>query len=124
MEANHPQGACAYHVEAGKIRVLYAPDREHGDDRLDRVLLEAARGATALVVDSQYTTEEYDSHRGWGHSTWAESVRLAREAQVETLVLFHHDPSHTDDVLRRIEEHARRQFPETIAAKEGFGLEL
>lgn len=124
VEVNHPQGACAYRVQRGDVRFLYAPDREHGDARLDGVMLDAARGATALVVDSQYTPEEYGKHQGWGHSTWAESVRLAREAQANTLVLFHHDPSHTDDVVHRIEEHARREFADTFAAKEGWALEL
>lgn len=124
VEVHHPQGACAYRVERGDLRFLYVPDREHGDARLDAVLLEAARGATALVIDSQYTPEEYGRHRGWGHSTWAESVKLAREARVKTLVLFHHDPSHSDDIVRRIEEHARREFADTFAAKEGWAFEL
>jgi phosphoribosyl 1,2-cyclic phosphodiesterase len=124
VEVHHPQGACAYRVERGHLRVVYVPDREHGDARLDGVLLDAARGATALVIDSQYMPEEYGAHRGWGHSTWTESVRLAREAQVNTLVLFHHDPSHSDDVVRRIEDHARREHPDTFAAREGWALEL
>jgi phosphoribosyl 1,2-cyclic phosphodiesterase len=124
IEVHHPQGACAYQVDRGDLRFLYAPDREHGDPRLDAVLLDAARGATALIVDSQYTPEEYGAHRGWGHSTWAESVKLAQEAQATTLVLFHHDSTHTDDVVHRIEEHARREFPDTFAAKEGWAFEL
>ena len=94
IEVNHPQGACAYRVQAGATRFVYAPDREHGDARLDQVFLDEVRGTTALVVDSQYTPEEYESHRGWGHSTWAESARIAREAGVQSLVLFHHDPTH------------------------------
>jgi len=124
LEVHHPQGACAYRVNRGDLSFLYVPDREHGDARLDAVLLDASRGATALVIDSQYTPEEYGRHRGWGHSTWAESVKLAREAQVKTLVLFHHDPSHPDDVVHRIEAHARREFPDTFAAKEGWAFEL
>jgi ribonuclease BN (tRNA processing enzyme) len=90
-------------VEGGGVRFLYAPDREHGDGRLDALFLEAARGATALITDAQYTPEEYPSHSGWGHTTWAEAARVAREAQVRSLVLFSHDPSHNDDQMRRIE---------------------
>jgi phosphoribosyl 1,2-cyclic phosphodiesterase len=124
VEVRHPQGACAYSVECGGPRFLFAPDREHGDPRLDAVFMNAARGATVLVVSAQYTPEEYEAHRGWGHSTWLESTRVAREAEVESLVLFHHDPSHSDDVLRRIEAEARREFADTFLAKEGWAFEL
>lgn len=124
FEVNHPQGACGYRVGYGGERFLYAPDREHGDARLDALFQEEARGATALVISAQYTPEEYESHRGWGHSTWLESTRVAREVGAKSLVLFHHDPSHSDDVLRRIESDARREFPDTFMAKEGWSFEL
>lgn len=77
-----------------------------------------------MVISAQYTPEEYESHRGWGHSTWLESTRVAREVGAKSLVLFHHDPSHSDDVLRRIESDARREFPDTFMAKEGWSFEL
>ena len=123
IEVNHPQGACAYRVD-GSASFVYAPDREHGDARLDPLFLDEVRGTTALVVDSQYTPEEYETHRGWGHSTWLEAARVAREAGVQSLVLFHHDTAHSDDVLRRIEANARREFADTIMAKEGWVFEL
>ena len=124
FEANHPQGACGYRIDGANATAVYSPDREHGHERLDRVLIDAARGAGVLVIDSQYTPEEYPSHKGWGHSTWMESARVAREAGVKRLVLFHHDPSHDDGALRTIEEQARREFPETYVAREGWSLEV
>jgi phosphoribosyl 1,2-cyclic phosphodiesterase len=124
FEVSHPQGACGYRVDCGGTSFIYAPDREPGDARLDQLLLQEARGSTALVISAQYTPEEYESHRGWGHSTWLESARVAREAGVKTLVLFHHDPSHSDEALHRIEADARREFPNTFMAKEGWVLEL
>jgi phosphoribosyl 1,2-cyclic phosphodiesterase len=124
FEVHHPQGACAYNVTCGGARFVYAPDREHGDARLDAVFQQEAKGATALVISSQYTPEEYEEHRGWGHSTWLESARVARHAGAQSLVLFHHDPSHSDAVLRRIEAEARREFADTFMAKEGWTFEL
>jgi phosphoribosyl 1,2-cyclic phosphodiesterase len=124
FEANHPQGACGYRMAAGSSSAVYSPDREHGDARLDRLMVEECRGAGTLVIDSQYTPEEYDSHRGWGHSTWAESARVAREAGVKRLVLFHHDPSHEDAMLEKIQEDARRVFPETWVAREGWSVQI
>ena len=124
FEANHPQGACGYRIDSGGSSAVYSPDREHGHPHLDQVLVEAARGASVLVVDSQYTPEEYPSHQGWGHSTWPESIRVAREAGVKRLVLFHHDPAHNDETLRAIETQARCEFSETYVAKEGWTVEI
>lgn len=124
VEVSHPQGACAYSVEVGGTRFLYAPDREHGDARLDAILREAARGVPMLVADAQYTPEEYGSHLGWGHTTWAECARVAVEADVGTLVLFSHDPSHSDEQMHQIERDARVLFPRTFAAREEWAVEL
>jgi ribonuclease BN (tRNA processing enzyme) len=60
-------------------------------------LVNFVRGATVLVHDATYTSDEYDQHRGWGHSTYEEAVTLALDAGVEHLVLFHHRPERTDD---------------------------
>ena len=59
------------------------------------------RGATILVHDATYTTDEYDKHRGWGHSTYEDAVTLALDAGVDQLVLFHHRPERTDDEVDR-----------------------
>ena len=57
------------------------------------------RGATVLVHDATYTTDEYERHRGWGHSTYEDAVLLALDAGVEQLVLFHHRPERTDEEM-------------------------
>lgn len=69
-----------------------------GADWRDR-LVEFVRGASLLIHDATYTTAEYDRHRGWGHSTHEEVVKLALDAGVEQLVLFHHRPERSDDDL-------------------------
>ncbi|MEP6962742.1 MAG: MBL fold metallo-hydrolase, partial [Acidobacteriota bacterium] len=103
---------------------VYSPDREHGDARLDELFAQQVKAADALVMDSQYTPEEYDAHRGWGHSTWAEAVKVAKAANVKKLVLFHHDPAHSDEMLRLIEIEARQEFAETYVAREGWALDI
>lgn len=115
---NHPQGSVGYRLEANGAVVVYATDREHGDARLDQTLLEQCRGVDMLICDAQYTPEEYESHRGWGHSTWLEAARLARQAEVGRLILFHHDPARDDAALDRIVEQAREVFTPTDAARE------
>ena len=126
---NHPNGVCAYRVEAGGRAVVYATDTEHHPDRIDRNLVALAEDADVLIYDAQYTPEEYSgvigpSRAGWGHSTWVEGVRLARAAGVGSLVLFHHDPSHDDAAVAAIERAAQTVLPGTVAAREGLTIHL
>ena len=58
-----------------------------------------AAGADLLFHDGQYTTEEYAHRIGWGHSAFTDAVHFARAADVGRLVLFHHDPNHSDAEL-------------------------
>jgi phosphoribosyl 1,2-cyclic phosphodiesterase len=118
---NHPQGASGYRIEANDGAVIvYATDYEHGVKESDHTLCEYARDADILICDAQYTPAEYETHRGWGHSTWENAVSLAREARAEHLMLFHHDPLHDDQTMMRISHDARIQFENTTAAWEGF----
>jgi phosphoribosyl 1,2-cyclic phosphodiesterase len=116
---NHPQGAYGYRIEAGGKSIVYATDLEHGDERLDRVLRDHAAGADVLIYDAQYNDEEYGSHRGWGHSTWREAARVARDAGIGRLLLFHFDPVHTDARVAESERLAAVEFEAACAAREG-----
>ena len=118
----HPQNAWGYRLESGGVSIVHASDFEHGDPGFDRLLRESVRNADLLIFDSQFTPEEYEQYRGWGHSTWLEAARVARDANVKRLVLFHHHPDHDDEALVRIVEHARAEFPNTQAAVEGLYL--
>jgi phosphoribosyl 1,2-cyclic phosphodiesterase len=121
---NHPQGASGYRIEANGVVVVYATDYEHGPKKSDTVLLEYAQDADILICDAQYTPAEYDCHRGWGHGTWLETTALARKAGAKQLVLFHHDPSHDDHIMARIQTEARGEFANTAAAWEGLTAAL
>jgi phosphoribosyl 1,2-cyclic phosphodiesterase len=121
---NHPQGACGYRIEAGGASAVYLPDREPGFETLDRSVREDLKDADVLMHDAQYTPQEYSKWRGWGHSTWEEAVAVARDARVKRLVLFHHDPEHSDDAMRRIAEEAGSVFPAAEAAREDSVIEL
>ncbi len=117
---NHPQGASGYRIECKGVVIVYATDYEHGVRESDATLCEYAQNADILICDAQYTPAEYETHRGWGHSTWQNAVLLAREARAEHLMLFHHDPSHDDQTMMQIAQSARMQFENTTGAWEGF----
>lgn len=126
---DHPQGVLGYRFEAGGRAICFATDTEHpADGSVHEGLLELARGADLLIYDAQYTPDEYAGRRGpcrrgWGHSTYEAAAEIARAAEVSRLVLFHHDPTHEDDVVDAIAAEARGLFPWTQAAREGLTLE-
>jgi phosphoribosyl 1,2-cyclic phosphodiesterase len=83
-----------------------------------------AENVDVLIHDAQYTPEEFPARRTWGHSTIDYAVGLAEAAGARSLVLFHHDPSRTDDQLDAVVAglvHAR--IP-VCAASEGSVLDL
>jgi phosphoribosyl 1,2-cyclic phosphodiesterase len=121
---HHPQGAYGYRIEAGGKSVVYATDLEHGDAQFDRVLRDFASGADILIYDAQYNDEEYATHRGWGHSTWREATRVARDAGVGRLFLFHLDPAHTDADVAEAEQRAMVEFGAASVAREGLVVTL
>lgn len=115
----HTQPTVGFRLEVGGAAAVYATDHEHGDPTVDAGLREAATGAGLLISDAQYTPEEYEARRGWGHTTWREAVRTAQEAGTARLALFHHDPTHDDEALADVLEDARSLFPPTLLAAEG-----
>jgi phosphoribosyl 1,2-cyclic phosphodiesterase len=125
---NHPQGVYAYRVDYRGKSIVYATDTEHYaivDPKLRRL----SQDADILIYDCQYTPEEYEGVNGmpkvgWGHSTFAEAVKLAHAANVKRLVLYHHDPMQSDAAVRDKERRARELFPESIAAYEGLVIPL
>jgi phosphoribosyl 1,2-cyclic phosphodiesterase len=139
FQVRHPGGALGYRFETGATgsSLVYISDNELGegatyDTRADwrQRCLEFVRGASVLIHDTTYTAEEYERHRGWGHSSYEDALALALDAGVERLVLFHHMPERTDDDLDRLleacrAEVARRGSPlEVIGAAEGMTLDV
>jgi hypothetical protein len=66
-----------------------------------------AVGADVLIHDCQYTEEEYPDRAGFGHSSTQYVAEFARLAAARRLLLFHHDPNHTDDQLESLCDRVR-----------------
>ena len=123
---NHPNTAMGYRVTWNGRSAVYCSDTEHFSDRLDEHVVHLARGADVLIYDAMYTDDEYHSSKspkvGWGHSTWQEAIKVAKAAGVKRVVIFHHEPGHSDDFLDRIGEKAKAVFPMAVMAIEGLVL--
>jgi phosphoribosyl 1,2-cyclic phosphodiesterase len=122
---NHPQGCLGFRIETPAGTVVYATDNEPGDPVLDKSLRELAAGADVFINDAQFTPEQLGTtRRNWGHSSWQEGVRIAREVSAKTLVLFHHDPDSTDRMVDGVLRQAREEFDSVFAASEGMVITL
>ena len=121
---NHPQGCLGYRIETSVGTIVYATDNEPGNLEYERNLRRLAEGADIFINDAQYTPEQLERHRGWGHSSWREGLRIAIAAGVRNLVLFHHDPDSSDKAIDGILRDARAEFENTWAAAEGMVMTL
>lgn len=148
---NHP-GVCAgYRLFTSTGSVAFLPDNEPFDmlklqqadrDQASRDdarsyaggerqrLVEFLSGCDLLLIDTQYTDEEYKEHIGWGHGSLSSVVSLALDAKVARLMLFHHDPNHDDAMIDNMVERARHlvlesgERLEVEAAREGAEIWL
>jgi ribonuclease Z len=82
--------------------------------RIDN-LVEPARDADALVIESTYTSLEADVAREFGHLTARQAAELAEAAGVQHLILNHISRRYSE---REILEEARPVFPEVIVARD------
>ncbi|MBD0268811.1 MBL fold metallo-hydrolase [Pseudanabaena sp. FACHB-2040] len=125
---NHPGEAVGYRVSWNGRVAAYVTDTEHFPDRLDENVLWLARDADIMIYDATYTDEEYHNEKsskvGWGHSTWQEAVKVAKAANVKKLIIFHHDPIHSDDFMDRVQLDTQAVFPNSIVAREGMEIDL
>lgn len=136
---HHPGSTYGYRIQIQGKKIVYASDnelcfinrsidqRKQEFDEPEQRLLEAMKeeerlrsmefmsGVDILIHDAQYTPEDYERKRGWGHSCYIETVHTAVDAGVQNLFLFHHDPSYSDDALEDLHKRAL----EIIEARQG-----
>ena len=120
---NHPDRATGFRVEYGGRSLCYITDTGHIEGQRDEALVAFVRGGDMMIYDSTYTDEEFPCFREYGHSTWQEGVRIAMDAEVKRLVIFHHDPGHDDSFMDGVAAEAEAMRPGTVVAREGMVLE-
>jgi phosphoribosyl 1,2-cyclic phosphodiesterase len=131
----HQGSTIGLRIEEGDRSLAYIPDHEPGLGIDLRSLgpewvsgFEVAHDADVLLHDAQYTETEYPSHVGWGHSSIDQVLTFAHMARVKRVVLFHHDPLHTDVDLEALLERAAQLWDGPAQAVElayeGMEIEL
>ncbi|MBU4074406.1 MAG: MBL fold metallo-hydrolase [Proteobacteria bacterium] len=117
---SHPNQGIGYRFEEAGKSFVFLTDNElgyrhpGGMDYED--YREFARGADLLIHDAEYLPEEYDETRAWGHSVYTDTLRLALDAGVGRLGLFHHSQDRTDrDVDEMVADCRRRAVGRSLS---------
>ena len=125
----HRGPTLGFRIEEADASLCYLPDHEPaivGDiDTLGPEWLSGsglAREVDLLLHDCQYTDAEYATHVGWGHSSLTQALQFARCVSARRTLLFHHDPSHTDDQLDAMLVEAQTRWITGGGAKGGIGM--
>ena len=130
----HPGPTLGYRIEADGSCIAYLPDHEPAltgiEERSSDWISGAAiaEGVDVLLHDAQYFEDEYEQRIGWGHSSVSDTIAYAQALRVKRLVLFHHEPHHSDEVLSGLEERAqdllRPDGGRSTLAREGMVVEF
>ena len=127
----HTDTTFGYRIERDGWSVAYVSDHQQPDDALtvEDAVLDLCRGVDVLIHDAQFTPAEYECKKSWGHCTIDFAVRVAAVAGAKKLVLFHHDPSHDDDMLDQLAlaasvEGRKHGVDDVVAAFEGLRISL
>jgi phosphoribosyl 1,2-cyclic phosphodiesterase len=102
----HRGPTLGYRITEGDTTLCYIPDHEPALGAPLETLepewisgYDLASEATLLIHDCQYSDEEYPAHVGWGHSRLSDSLAFCKRVEPERVLLFHHDPLHSDDYM-------------------------
>ena len=152
MFVNHPSFSLGFRITHHGKSLAYISDNEPFDGTVEPMkrnvdpqivekymntkgdqnqrVYDFVQGADVLIHDTTYTPEEYKDHVGWGHSHYLFSIKVAVQGKVKKLVLFHHDPTHSDTIVDDIflkcqeEIRLRKVALECVAAAEGMEIEI
>ncbi len=121
----HKGGCLSYRLEAGKAVFIMATDCEldqaaknasqlNTDFSAPRIyddaLREFFRGAGLLVIDCQYTDDEYRNRAGWGHNSITTVADFCHQVRPQKVALFHHDPESNDATVAEFVSEVRQRL--------------
>ncbi len=131
---NHPDGGYGYSIQEGTRRFVFLTDNNLGYQHELGLSYSAysdfCMNANLLIHDAEFTPHEYKTRQQWGHSSFEDAVRLASDAHVSTLGLFHHNQDRDDagidqlvSMANQLSHDAGRSIP-CIGIYSGFSVIL
>jgi phosphoribosyl 1,2-cyclic phosphodiesterase len=154
FNVHHPGTTVGYRIEVNGKVIVYVSDNElsfidqtineraHEMDTQELQLITAMQveerdnallyveNADIFIHDAQYTVEDYQKKRGWGHSCYIDTVQFAMDAKVKDFFMFHVDPNYNDDKIEALHleslkiVHANKSNMRCHIAREGLSIDL
>lgn len=98
MSGNHPGSCLSYRLEWHGKTIVYMTDYEMEPLSFMK-LSHFAADTDLLLFDAQYSPQEYERKKGFGHSTALSALKMMKSCRAKKILLIHHDPQSTDDIL-------------------------
>lgn len=121
----HSHASYAFRVRSAGQVVVYSTDAEYRPDAFSAESEAEAffAGADLAICDTMYSLGDTVSvKQDWGHSSNVVAVDICRAALVKRLVLFHHEPTYTDEDIQRMHQETVRY--EQLARTDRHALEV
>lgn len=129
---SHPNQGVGYRLEEDGKSFVFLTDNElthhHPFGLSFGDYVNFAKEADLVFHDAEYSREEYELTKGWGHSVYLDTLNLALEANVKALGLFHLNQDRTDKEADRIEAVCKKIISERGSSMKCFvvasGMEI
>ena len=123
---NHPNQGMGYKFTENGKSFVFLTDNEllhaHPGGLRFSDYADFCAGVDLLIHDAEFTEDEYQSTKGWGHSAYTHALRLAVESNAKRFGLFHHNQDHSDDVIDGIIHDCHRKRDQWKSSVDVFGV--
>ncbi len=130
----HPGPTVGFRITGKHSVFTYIPDHEPALGRNGIIKdskwisgFDLASDADILYHDGQYTDAEYQTKKGWGHSSMDDALLFASLCRAKKLMIAHHDPYHSDEQLNNIFTNLQLNYKDLFKyemAEEGMEFDL
>jgi len=121
---SHPNQGIGYKFVEDDKSFVFLTDNEltfkHAGGLDYQDYLSFSSNADLLMHDVEFTEEEYETTRAWGHSVYNDALKLALEGQAKKFGLFHHNQERTDKALDEMVQNCQQIIKANNASLECF----
>jgi phosphoribosyl 1,2-cyclic phosphodiesterase len=111
IRLSHPNEGDGYKFAEDDETFVFITDNEldfrHRQGLSWDAYLAFSQGADLLIHDAEFTPEEYQFTKGWGHSMYTTALELAIQGGVRNFGLFHLNQDRTDEAVDRMVDACR-----------------
>ena len=122
----HPGGSFAYRVTDGLRTCVFATDTELRNIHPPQMIPgnNVYSNADVLVLDAQYSPEDFLNKEDYGHANIYMAVDFAVRENTKKLYLFHQSPNYTDEILDQQIQRAREYLIEKYGKAHALDIQI